>query len=384
MLILLRCFILVILCSGIVAHGAEGPDEIVGQILESAPVYLSDESIPAYSAAVMRCGKNAFRSAGRIRMDRRMPTTPESRFNIGANAKAMLAAVAARYVEQGRIRFESSLAELWPVVAEIAPDKAPITLEMLLSHRSGLTAFVDPQERDQMPVFSGDPGDIRRQAAMWLLERPLEHAPGDATLYSDAGYIVAGVVLARATGLSLEQMFEAELFGPLDLDAQLGASQRVDEPYGHHQQEGRVRVNLSVEPVVPVYADAAGNVSISAPDYAAFLQAHVCGLQGIETGYLSAATIRRLHMPLAGSRSALGWSRVDIAGALTSFHIASADDFTAYAAIAEASDVAVLVLLNVGGEAAAPGSSWMLAALAQAADSQSASNSDSSAADTLE
>jgi CubicO group peptidase (beta-lactamase class C family) len=219
---------------------------------------------------------------------------------------------------------------------------------------------------------------------MWLLERPLVAQPGEATLYSDAGYIVAGVLLARASGHSLEEMFESQLFEPLGIDARLGPAQSADEPFGHRQRDGRIRVNLDIEPVIPSYADAAGNVSISAPDYAVFLQANLCGLQGIETGYLAPATIRRLHTPLAGSRSALGWSRAEIAGLLTSFHVASGDDFTAYAALSEEADIALLALLNVGGEPAAPGSSWLLAGLAEAAAAQPGPNSNSSAADTLE
>jgi CubicO group peptidase (beta-lactamase class C family) len=384
-----RCFgilVLFLCCSVALSaqNGGGAQARLSEQILASAQVYLSDDSIPAYAAAVLRCGRNDFRSAGRIRLDRRMPVSAESKFNIGANAKAMLAAIAARYVEQGRIRFDSSIAELWPAAGEIAPDKASITLEMLLSHRSGLPPFISPEERKQIPEFSGQPADIRRQAAMWLLKRPLLHEPGETTQYSDAGYIVAGVLLARASGLSLEEMFETQVFAPLGLDARLGPSQSADEPFGHHLRDGRIRVNLDVEPVVPTYADAAGNVTISAPDYAIFLQANLCGLQGIETGYLSAATIRRLHAPLAGSRSALGWSRAEIAGAPTSFHVASADDFTAYAAIADGSDFGLLALLNVGGDAAAPGSSWLLAALAEAAREPAAGNTNSTTADTLE
>ena len=356
----------------VAAQEIDTPDGAADALtLANAQVYLSGDSIPAYAASVLHCGVNRFRSGGLVRVDRRVNTTPNSQFNIGANAKSMLASVAGRYVERGQLEFDATIAELWPAAGQIAPDKGAITLGQLLAHRSGLSALSDVAEIARVPEFSGKPADIRRQAAMWLLEQPLVSEPGTVTAYSNAGYVVAGVLLARVSGRPLEVMLREELFEPLGLGARLGSAERVEEPFGHYLDQGQLRVNLSLEPRVPKFLDAAGNISLSAPDYAAYLQVHLCGLQGIETGYLRSQTVRRLH-GLAGEDSApLGWSRVSIAGAKTSFHVDTVGDFSAFVALAPDLDFAVLAMLNVGGEAAAPGSTWLVDAVSQAALSRS-------------
>lgn len=345
------------------------PDEraLVSQALDSAVVYLTGENIPGYAAGVLSCGENAFRTGGLIRADRRFEVNPESRFNLGSNAKSMLASVAGRYVERDVVRFDSTLGELWPTAAELAPDKADITLEQLLAHRSGLAAFSSGAELERLPDFSGLAPDVRRQSAMWFLEQPLESEPGSTTRYSNAGYVVAGVLLARASGRPLERMLKEQVFEPLGLDARLGPSESVDQPFGHYMENDLLRVNLDLEPPIPTFLDAAGNVSVTASDYAAYIQAHLCGLQGVETGYLRAETVRRLHTPLGQGGAALGWGISDIGGTRTSFHVGGTGDFTAYVAVAPSVDYAVLALMNIGGDPAAPGSTWLVESITAAA-----------------
>ena len=80
----------------------------------------------------------------------------------------------------------------------------------------------------------------------------------------------------------------------------------------------------------------------------------------------------------------MGWSRAQISGADSSFHVGSGAYFTAYVALAPGSDFGVLALLNVGGDAAAPGSSWLLAALARLDVENPELSANSEDEDTLE
>jgi CubicO group peptidase (beta-lactamase class C family) len=351
------------------AQQLPGEQAAVSEALDSAEVYLAGENIPGFAAGMLSCGENYFRSGGLIRVDRRLRINSESRFNLGSNAKSMLASVAGRFVERDIVRFDSTLGELWPTAAAIAPDKADITLEQLLAHRSGLAAFSSGADLEKVPEFSGFAPDVRRQSAMWFLEQPLESEPGSTTRYSNAGYVVAGVLLARASGRPLELMLKEQVFEPLGMDARVGPSESVEQPFGHYMEDGLLRVNLDLEPPIPTFLDAAGNVSVTAADYAAYIQAHLCGLQGIETGYLRPETVRRLHTPLGEGGGALGWGISDIGGTRTSFHVGGTGDFTAYVALAPLIDYAVLALMNVGGEPAAPGSTWLVETITAAAAS---------------
>ncbi len=382
------------------AAAAAGDGELArldaAALADARLAFAAEENVPGFAAGVISCGGGRFELSGLLRFDDRAPVTAAARFNLGSNAKSMLASAAARLAERGELGLDDPLARLWPeavkvsaseaaaseaaasvaAASETAGDKAELTLSQLLSHRSGLPAFTSGAELRSVPAFEGTPDEIRRQAALWFLEQPLEHEPGTATLYSNAGYVVAGAALSAVSGLGLEALLEREVFAPLELDAVLGTPRTSLDAVGHFVEgdgeSSTLRSNLDPDPPVPTFLEAAGNVAISAGDYATYLKAHLCALQGVETGYLTVETVRRLHGSSPAAAPALGWGTTDIAGLRTSFHVGGTGDFMAYAALAPAADFGALLLLNVGGEPAAPGSTWLVAAVTARAEARAA------------
>jgi CubicO group peptidase (beta-lactamase class C family) len=53
--------------------------------------------------------------------------------------------------------------------------------------------------------------------AQRVLAEPLEMPPGAGEIYSDLGFILLGSILERSSGVSLDQLFQEELAGPLGL-----------------------------------------------------------------------------------------------------------------------------------------------------------------------
>ncbi|MEL7454039.1 MAG: serine hydrolase domain-containing protein, partial [Pseudomonadota bacterium] len=288
--------------------------------------------------------------------------TPLAHFNIGSNAKSMLATAAARLSEQGRLDLDASLQTVWPEAAATAPDKSEITLAQLLAHSSGLPAFDTGRALEKVPDFTGGDVPVTQATAMWFLQQPLVSSPGKKTLYSNAGYIVAGGVLERITGLPFESILREALFEPLQIDAAFGEPRHLSaaDPFGHYVSKTAVTPYIEDEPPIPPYLTAAGNVALSMEDYVTYLQVHLCGLQGRETGLLSAETVRRLHTAALEDGAALGWGITEFGGEVTSFHIGGTGDFTAYVALSPGQDKGVAALLNVGGVPAAPLRSWLI------------------------
>jgi len=87
------------------------------------------------------------------------------------------------------------------------------TLEQLLTHRSGLAAWGG--------LYLDVPHEIGTAAARrWILSeasRRMETAPGGKVIYSDLGYIIAGEVIARAAGETLDRVVEAQVTEPLGI-----------------------------------------------------------------------------------------------------------------------------------------------------------------------
>ena len=88
-----------------------------------------------------------------------------------------------------------------------APDKAAITVRMLLTHRGGLEAFA--------PLWK----DVRGRAdyLTQINARPLMSAPGTKTVYSDWDFILMQDVIERITGTTLDAFVAARVFGPLGM-----------------------------------------------------------------------------------------------------------------------------------------------------------------------
>src|SRR5688500_862860 len=91
-----------------------------------------------------------------------------------------------RAVDAGRIDLDS------PVAAHFAEwkgaDRESVTIRDLLSHSSGLTAY--------LPFFRDHTGRVEYQQAICSL--PLEYAPCSKSIYSDLGFILLGFLLEDA------------------------------------------------------------------------------------------------------------------------------------------------------------------------------------------
>ena len=84
---------------------------------------------------------------------------------------------------------------------DVPPDKREITVEQLLSHRSGLgTTYAADGERDRV------------LAVKKILSRPLAGIPGASFKYSDDGYVLLAAIIEQASGGSYEDYLKSHLF----------------------------------------------------------------------------------------------------------------------------------------------------------------------------
>ena len=235
---------------------------------------------------------------------------------LGSISKSFTSTLLARLVEQKKLRWNSTLLELFPEVP-MRPEYKAVTLEMLLAHRSGLpiaqTADLLRWHTSSTP-YAQQRGEFVKT---WLEQAPL-FKPGSKAQYSNEGYILAAIVAERLTGLTWDKALEKEVFGPLNLkSAGVGVAwplETVTQPWPHYAQK-------SAEPgkafqAVPPTAQAgnspmfngADNVRMSLPDLMKYARAHLSGEKG-QGGLLTAATFQRLHRAPFGDEYALGWIR---------------------------------------------------------------------------
>lgn len=326
-------------------------------LLEAAETLRAEGEIPALTLAEFTCKSRKVAWSGLRRAGFQDAIDPNTRFAIGSNAKSMLATAAVRL----GVDLDRPLSDLWPEMVESRPDKSGITLRQLLSHSSGLPAFDTGSELESVPDFEDDARLAALGAAEWFLDQPLIENPGTRTVYSNAGYVVAGAILEHVYGTSFDVLIEQEVFNPLSLQAGFGEPRHFDPPtYGHYVEGGSVKAYSDPEPPIPPFLEAAGNIHLPVNSYVTYLQAHLCGLQGLETGFLSGDAFKEMHTPTLEGGSGLGWGISELGGATTSFHIGGTGDFTAFAALAPERDRGVAALMNVGGAPASPVQAWVV------------------------
>lgn len=253
------------------------------------------------------------------------PVTVDDRWHLGSDTKAMTATLLARLVERGTLRWDTTLAEAFP-------DEAPtmlaayrgVTLEQLLQHRGGLLgnllsrpALWTPLRANVRPVV-----ELRRAFVGQVLALAPE-VPVGSYRYSNAGYMVVGAALERATGRSWEDLLRDEVFTPLNMSScGYGAPATVDTtdaPWGHVTTSGE---HSPVPPGPgadnPPALGPAGTVHCTLRDWARFAQLHLRGATQQPTPYLRPESFARMHTPPARGDYALGWgvARRPWAGAL--------------------------------------------------------------------
>jgi len=275
---------------------------------EALEVVRSRHELPALAVAVLDHGKVIDRAAVGVRKHGdKTPVTIDDRFHIGSNTKAMTATVAGMLVDEGRIQWDTTIADVFPELKEkMEPRYRAVTLEQLLMHRGGFPREPPTEAWSRAWQQRGTPREQRLEFIAAVLAAPPQVAPGTQFLYSNQGYAVAGAMLEKRTDTPWESLMEARLFRPLGMKTAgfgvPGALGRVDEPWGHSLR-GREPQPQQIDN--PPAIGPAGTVHCALDDYARFVFLHLD--TEAAGGLLKPQTLRRLHTPLEGEQYALGW-----------------------------------------------------------------------------
>jgi CubicO group peptidase (beta-lactamase class C family) len=346
----------------------ESPKPKVADIADLLEPIRQKHNVPAICAAVVNSdGIIAVGAVGVRRRGDTAPVTSDDLWHLGSDTKAMTAAVVARLVEQKKVRWTSTLAELFPDLADrIHPQLKGVTVLQLLSHHAGLT------ENLNWRSFASR-GDIRRQRRavleQALTEKP-KYTPGTQAHYSNLGYVVAGIAIERISGKSWEDQIQESLFKPLGMTTAgfggVGTPGQLDQPWGHRADGSPVEGSGPDMDNALVMAPA-GCVHAGITDWAKFIIDQLRGGMG-KSALMIPDTYRTLHTPPFGDDHALGWLAVerDWGGGMVLNHTGSNTMNYANTWIAPSRDFAVLVCINQGGDTAFAASDEVVAALIKA------------------
>jgi CubicO group peptidase (beta-lactamase class C family) len=295
-----------------VDEAALGGARDVSDVLE--PI-RREHKLPALAAAMVKNGDLvALGAAGVRRAGGTERVGVHDQFHIGSCTKPMTAMLAAMLIEEGKLRWDSTVAEIFGDVADkLHPEYRSVTLEQLLTHRSGLAEDRQP-DRELWPkvrALAGPMFEQRKQLVELALSREPAAAPGTKHQYSNIGYAIAGAMCERVTGTAWEDLMRERIFKPLGMTSAgfgpPGSAEKIDQPWGHLIIWGAWKP-MPPGPAAdnPAVIGPAGTVHCSVADWAKFAAVFVRPEASGES-LVSEKTLRKLLTPVPGDDYAFGW-----------------------------------------------------------------------------
>lgn len=219
-------------------------------------------------------GSMELEAVGVRRIDSKDPLRIDDPMHLGSCTKSMTATLLALLVDEGKLRWDETLREIFaddPIVA--ASDWGNTTVSELLHHTSGAVPN-PPWNRFADPAV--DIRELRHNLLHWLAKKRRDPKRVGEFEYSNLGYAIAGHVIEKKRGVAWEHEIQERLFNPLGMTrVGFGAPSKTfgeDVPWGHQSVFGIKRP--TEEDNVPALGPA-GTVFASMPDWIKYLRFHL-------------------------------------------------------------------------------------------------------------
>jgi CubicO group peptidase (beta-lactamase class C family) len=261
------------------------------------------------------------------------PLERDSLFRVASFTKPIVAAAAMILVDDGRLDLDAPVDPLLPELAsarvlrqpdspvdDTVPLARPITLRDLLTLRLGLgetdhSGLRALEEELELRTFGPPKPRTPLEPDEWMRRLgtvPLQYQPGERWLYG-TGSDVLGVLLARASGMPLEEFLRERIFEPLGMTSTgftvKDASRLTTAYVGDEVFDSAAESQWSS---APAFSDAGGGLISTADDFLAFARMLLAEGNGIlspsavrqmTTDYLTAAE----REAAAGFLGGAGW-----------------------------------------------------------------------------
>lgn len=324
-----------------------------GSLTDIVKYVRQHHDVPAVAAIMVHDGEIIEQAvSGNREYNKDTAVTLEDKWHLGSLTKSMTSTLAAQLVQQGAIQWDTKIGDVYAELnSEMRDEYQGVTLAQLLTHTSGMRANI-PNLGD----YHNKNNAITEQRQE-LVEEALVLTPAVSAgtyLYSNLGYIIAGAMMEKLTGMSWEELMEYNLFSSLEMnDAGFGApdvKSDLSQPVGHERSGSKwkpVKVTSSFIADNPEVLGPAGRVHASLADMAKYLAAHLQGARGEDvSGFLTAEEFAILHTPAENTNYAMGWvvntGQISHSGSNTTWlarMMISADKNTALFVVINAADL---------------------------------------------
>lgn len=334
---------------------------------------MTAEGVPGAVVVIVKDGKVAYlKGFGERVLGQKDPVDEHTPFALASVTKNITNTLVARLVDQGKLDWKDRVKKYLPDFELSDPIiSQEITIEDLLSHRSGL------------PGFAGDTlnelgwQDTEIVSALKLI--PIVGEFRKTFEYQNVLVGIMGKIIEKVTGKSIQQVFNEELFKPLGLnDTRFGEQKaptfwqnfvalfqkKIPQPTFHDRYSGRTRYLPNGNPGLFTFPASSGVIS-TGHDLGKWMifqlnNAHVDGKEIVSLPNLNQMRTPRVEVDLRGGRQypknrvskihyGMGWFIHDYMGVSMLSHMGGMAGTRAFILLIPQENVGITILSNFGG-----------------------------------
>jgi CubicO group peptidase (beta-lactamase class C family) len=207
---------------------------------------LTQPDAPGLAAVVKKDGHVIFEKGYGVRkLGTQDQIDAQTNFRLASVTKEFTAMAIMLLVKDGKLRYDEPLTEVFP---EFPGYGKNITVRNLLNHTGGLPDYeelMDREEKTNGPRWSAE-HQIQDDEVLTLLEQQTQgkFAPGTSWAYSNSGYVVLGLIVAKVSGMPYGDFLRKRIFDPVGMKHsvvyQKGKNEVSQRAYGDSKENGKL------------------------------------------------------------------------------------------------------------------------------------------------
>lgn len=206
----------------VAADAAQNPDASREAQVDALFAAWDAPGSPGCAVGVMSRGRLVYaKGHGLADVARGIPLSADTVFDVASMTKQFTAASIALLSMERKLALADDVRTRFP---EIRID-APVTIEDLLHHSSGLRDYAELNQLRGTEAI-----DNKGVLALLARQNALNFPPGQESSYSNSNYVLLAELVPQASGLSLARFANERIFGPLQMTSTRYASGVDEDP----------------------------------------------------------------------------------------------------------------------------------------------------------
>lgn len=191
---------------------------VTGSIKGQHEVYIDsiidanfDEDGPGGVLLVAKDGEPIYRKGfGYASLELGVKNDPSMSYRIGSISKQFTAVAVLQLAQKDSISLDDPIAEYLP---EYNTYGETITISHILSHTSGIPSYTENKDFSEI-MFDDQTKD---EIVSYFEKDSLLFKPGTDWSYSNSGYVLAGLIVEKVSGMDLNEYYQTYIFDPLEM-----------------------------------------------------------------------------------------------------------------------------------------------------------------------